>query len=159
MQPYRTARVHDAAACPACAPDGPGHHLCQGPGDCAQVATVQTRRHATAAEYDAIPDTLRPRDGYAMVAVFGCDDCADGGVFDPFCVHAPAPAPPCPRCGAQGEQPCTKNNGGARAGWHSVRAGAPIEVCRHAHRADCEVFTGCQCTGDDPPPVRTGAAA
>lgn len=157
MQPYRTAKPHDAAECDQCTPNGPGHHLCQGPDGCNEVATAQTQRHATQAEYDAIPEAFKPRDGYATIPVFGCDDCADDGAFDPFCDHATPPAPPCPKCGADGDAPCTKKDRTTPRGkgWHEERTGPAIEPCHHAHREDCEIFTGCQCAGDNPVPART----
>lgn len=161
MQPYRTAKPHDPAACDRCSLNGPGHRLCQGPDGCSEIATAQTRRHATQAEYDAIPEALKPRDGYATMPVFGCDDCADDGQFDPFCDHAPVPAPPCPKCAAEGDAPCTKKDRATprTKGWHDGRTGPIIEPCHHAHREECAVFTGCQCTGDDPAPTRTPRAA
>jgi len=130
--------------------------LCQGPDGCNEAASAQTQRHATQAEYDAIPEGLKPLDGYATKPVFGCDDCADDGAFEPFCEHTPAPAPPCPTCGAAGDQPCTKKDRAAsRAkGWHGGRTAPVAEPCRHAHREDCEIFTGCQCSSDDQPPAR-----
>ncbi len=157
MQPYRTAKPH-ATGCDQCASTGAGHHLCQGDG-CTEVATAQTQRHATQAEYDAIPEGLKPIDGYAVVPVFGCDDCAEGGKFTPFCSHAAPDAPPCPKCHASGEDPCMAKNGDPRWTSHTVRIQPQPEPCRHAHREDCEVFTGCVCASDDQPPVRIGRPA
>jgi transposase len=94
MQPYRT--------------DATGRKLCQAP-DCDQPAASQVLRHATAAEYDALPPGLVPIDGIAHKAVFGCE------------THAQAFTP----------------------------------LGTHPHRENCEVFTGCQCTPDDPNPPRT----
>jgi hypothetical protein len=156
MQPYRTAKPH-ASGCDQCAPTGPGHMLCQGPDGCNEAATTQTQRHATGAEYDAIPEGLKPIDGYAVVAVFGCDDCAEDGAFTPFCEHPEAVPVPCPKCQAAGDAPCTGKNGKPRGAWHRARYDAQPqpETCTHAHRETCNVFNGCQCTGDDQPPVRT----
>lgn len=160
MQPYRTAKPHAPATCTACAPNGPGHHLCQGPDGCSEVATTQTLRHATQAEYDAIPEGLKPLDGYAVRPVFGCDDCADDGVFSPFCDHTAEPVA-CPKCQAAGDAACTKKSGKPRNAWHRARYDTQPqpEPCLHAHREDCEVFAGCRCTGDDQAPARTPRGA
>ena len=73
VQPYRTARPHDPAECERCGPERPGHQLCQHDG-CNQLAEAQHRRHATAEEYDALPEALRPIDGIAHQAVYTCYD-------------------------------------------------------------------------------------
>jgi hypothetical protein len=153
MQPYRTGKPH-ASGCDQCAPQGAGHHLCQAPG-CQNVAgDRQAARHATAEEYAAIPDGLKPLDGIAHMSVYGCDDCAEDA-FTPFCDHTPPPAPPCPTCGATGDDPCTKKDRATpRNGWHSARTVSQPEPCTHAHREGCEIFTGCQCAGDDEAPAR-----
>lgn len=151
LQPYRSARPHTAAACRQCGPRGQGHHLCQAPG-CHQVATTQVQRHATLADYNALPLKLAPADGVATRPVFACDDCAED--LEPFCVHEPVVLP-CPVCGAAGEAPCTKKDRTTpRASWHFNRPEPTVEPCTHAHREDCQVFTGCRCAGDDPLPVR-----
>jgi hypothetical protein len=126
--------------------------------NCAEPATTQASRHLTDAEYAALPENFLPIDGYAVQAVFACDDCADeaGPRFSGFCEH-PEPAPvACPKCKAVGEQPCTMKNGDPRWTQHQARVSAqpPPRVCRHAHRANCAVFTGCQCATADEPPAR-----
>jgi len=154
VQSYRTAKPHGPGECPQCAPSGHGHHLCQNDG-CDETATAQTSRHATDTEYAAMPESLRPIDGTATQAVFGCDDCTEDGQFNPFCTHTLEPVP-CPKCQAAGDAPCIKKNGAPRETEHRARADAQPqpEPCRHVHRADCPVFTGCQCTADDPIPAR-----
>lgn len=133
--------------CPACGPTAPGHPACQ--AGCGRHATVQHRRHATADEYAAIPQGLRPIDGVAHVAVFTCEDCEPSAICD----HDIPPVPPCAGCGAIGEDPCTKPDGTARATSHRARATPPpAVVCDHAHREDCDIV-GCRC-GDDQPPTR-----
>ena len=163
LLPYATVKPHDAAECPHCGPRGQGHHRCQN-GACpgrdenngaGRVATMQTRRHATEQEYAALPLGLLPIDGVAHQAVFACDECAEDA-FDPFCGH-PEPQPiPCPACGvADPTAPCLKKDGKTPLGFrHSGRVDPRPEMCTHAHRPDCSVFDGCQCTGDDQPPQR-----
>lgn len=160
MQPYRAGKPHAGTNCPQCSPNSPGHHLCQGPDGCNEAATTQTQRHATQAEYDAIPESFKPLDGYAVLPVFGCDDCADEGHLAPFCDHTAQPVP-CPKCQAAGDAPCSKKSGKPRDTWHRARYDAQPQPapCKHAHREDCEVFAGCQCSGDDQPPVRTPRGA
>jgi hypothetical protein len=158
MQPPRNAKPHAGTACPDCAPTGPGHHLCQG-NSCTEAASAQTQRHATQAEYDAIPESLKPIDGYAVVPVFGCDDCTETGAFTPFCSHPVPDAPPCPKCHASGEDPCTAKNGDPRWISHAARIQPQPEPCKHAHRGDCPVFEGCQCSSDDEAPVRIARPA
>jgi hypothetical protein len=153
MQPYRYVRPHDAAACQVCAPTGGGHALCQKPG-CDEVAVAQTRRHATQAEYDALPEQLVPIDGVAHMIVLACDDHAEAAV--PFCAHPEPTEVPCPTCKAEGDAPCVEQGASKvfrhRARWDAQQVEQP---CTHAHREDCDVFDGCQCTDDDPDPQRT----
>jgi hypothetical protein len=153
MQPYRTVKPHSPAECPQCSPTGTGHQLCQG---CDEIATSQTLRHATDAEYAALPEGLRPIDGLAQQTVYACDDCAEAPTFQGFCVHPEPAAVPCPKCKAAGDEPCTAKSGDPRYAPHTVRALAQPtrETCTHAHRPDCEIFTDCQCTGDDQAPAR-----
>lgn len=155
MLPYRTTKPHAGTdmKCALCTPTGPGHQLCQG---CDEPATTQTKRHATDAEYAAIPPGLASIDSVAHQAVYGCDDCAETGMFTAFCTHPEPAAAPCPKCHAVGEQPCTAKNGDPRFAPHTARALAQpaVERCTHAHRADCPIFTGCQCSENDTPPVR-----
>jgi len=154
LQPYRYAKPHDPAACPACAPTSPGHFLCQHPG-CDQLAATHVQRHATAEEYDALPERHKPIDGIAHQAVYACDEHGEG--LEPFCEHTPPDPVPCPKCDATGADPCVKKNGKARGGHHRVRTEvqtANTDVCRHAHREDCSIFTGCECSQDDPLPER-----
>jgi len=125
--------------------------------NCPEPASWQTSRHLTDAEYAALPENFLPIDGYAVTAVFGCDDCVDAAPkFRGFCTH-PEPEPvACPKCKAVGDAPCTMKNGDPRWTPHQARVSAQPQQqpCRHAHRADCKVFTGCQCAADDQPPAR-----
>ena len=162
MQPYRIARPHEAAECRQCSPAGSGHQLCQADG-CQEIASSQTVRHATLAEYMDLPDSMRPIDGVVRRTVYGCDDHAEDS-FDPFCDHTPTPAPPCPTCGANGDAPCTKKDRTTvRPGPHANREQPSADTCAHAHSETCGVFAGCQCTGQDAAPARParplGAAA
>lgn len=154
LQPYRHAKPHDPATCRQCAPTSPGHHLCQHPG-CDQISSSQVPRHATREEYDALPETHKPIDGILHQAVFACDD--HGEDLEPFCRH-PQPEPaPCPRCGSNGGEPCITKKGKTKGGHHQARIDAQPPApppCRHAHREDCPIFDGCQCTHDDPLPER-----
>ena len=127
-------------------------------GNCGSDASVQTIQHLTDAEYAALSAQFLPIDGYAVKSVFACDDCADaaGERFYTFCEH-PEPKPAvCPVCKAVGDAPCTLKSGDPRWMWHKARTTAqPVaDVCRHAHRPDCAVFSGCQCTSSDEAPVR-----
>lgn len=119
---------------------------------CGQSVEMQYQRHATAQEYDALPDGLKPIDGIALIAVRVCGDCHPG----PICEHPDATPVPCPDCGAQPGTPCTGRNGGPRAVDHPARQAAQPqpETCRHAHREDCTDPRECQCSGDDAPPAR-----
>lgn len=119
---------------------------------CGQGVEAQYQRHATQAEYDALPEGLRPIDGVALIAVKTCGDCLPP---DP-CQHPPAEPVPCPDCGAQPGKPCTGRRGGRRLVDHATRAAAqaaPV-TCRHAHRETCTDPRHCQCSSDDPAPVR-----
>jgi hypothetical protein len=119
---------------------------------CGEPIEPQHQRHLTQAEYDTIPEGLRPIDGYATVAVYTCGDCAP----PPFCGHPDDAPVPCPSCGAPDGAHCTKADGSLRVHPHPSRTAAqppPPETCRHAHREDCDP-RGCRCTGDDPPPAR-----
>ena len=119
---------------------------------CGQNVEAQYQRHATQAEYDALPEGLKPIDGVALIAVKTCGDCLPP---DP-CQHQAAEPVPCPDCQAQPGKPCTGRNGGPRPVPHATRAAAqPAPVtCRHAHRETCSDPRHCQCTGDDEPPRR-----
>lgn len=163
MLPYASAKPHDQAECQHCGPRGQGHRLCQNPncpgsgenGGAGRIATQMTLRHATEAEYAALPLSLTPIDGVARQAVFACDDCAEDAL-DPFCQH-PEPDPvPCPTCGvADPASPCLKKDGATALPFrHSGRTDPPREICAHAHRPDCGVFDDCQCSADDQPPQR-----
>lgn len=154
MQPYRIERPHDPADCVHCGPTGQGHRLCQKDGCDENAAHQVALRHATQAEYDALPEGLTPIDGIARMLVLGCEDCADN--VPPLCLHPQAAPVPCPKCSAAGDDPCLGVHGGPRSSHHHVRVDAqpPDEVCLHAHREDCGVFEGCQCTEADAPPVR-----
>jgi hypothetical protein len=123
----------------------------QGACACGQPIEAQHQRHLTAEEYDAIPEGLRPIDGYATKSVFTCGDCAP----DPFCEHPDAEPVPCPTCRAVPGYACLKADGGPRLRPHPARAAAqPVsETCRHAHREDCD-HRACVCTGDGEQPVR-----
>lgn len=121
---------------------------------CACGAPVEAayQRHATQAEYDALPEGLRPIDGYAVVAVPVCGDCHPA----PICEHGDTGPAPCPTCNAQPGDACTKTGGGQRLFEHPARGQAqPVpETCSHAHRETCTDPRECACTGDDPPPAR-----
>ena len=161
MLNYRTVKPHAADGMDCCAARGPGHYACQNPGcpgvgengGAGRAANAQGRRHATEAEYAALPMGLMPIDGVCHRPVFMCDDCADD--LGDFCEHPPIPAPPCPTCRAAGDDPCLKKDGNTpRSGWHADRQAPTRDVCRHAHREDCTIFTGCVCSADDTPPAR-----
>lgn len=122
------------------------------PGACGHPAEMQYPRHLTETEYAALPDGLKPIDGYAVTSVPVCGDCHPG----PICEHPDATPVPCPACHAQPGTPCTKPDGTARACEHPERAAtqpAP-DTCRHAHRETCTEPRECQCSGDDEPPAR-----
>lgn len=153
MQPYRTLKPHDPASCRLCAPMATGHPLCQRDG-CGELATLQVKRHATAEEYDATPENHKPIDGVMHQAAFACEK--HGEDLEPFCSHA-APEPvPCPKCQATGTDPCVKNSGKRKSGHHQVRIDVQLQPapCNHAHRENCLIFEGCECSQDDEPPVR-----
>lgn len=152
MQGYRISRPHAAAECDRCAPAGQGHHLCQY-GDCQNLASHSTRRHATLKEYLDLPISLRPVDGVAHQAVYACDRHDEN--LDPYCDHAAAEPEPCPDCGAAGDSPCVKKDGTTpRVNAHTARPVAVPSTCTHVHREDCPVFDGCQCTEDAAAPER-----
>lgn len=157
LQDYRYARPHEADTCPtgACAPGGQGHALCMAPG-CDQIATFQTRRHATQAEYDELPEAWKPIDGIAHRAVYACDDDEHAEATAPFCEHAQPKPPECPDCPAGVDEPCVKADGTERKVPHFARTQQPgvYDRCLHAHREDCPIFDGCQCSSDDAPPER-----
>lgn len=119
---------------------------------CGQPAEMQYQRHATQQEYDALPDGLKPIDGYVTVAVRVCGDCHPG----PICEHPDAAPAPCPDCHAQPGQSCTKPDGTPRSCEHPERAATqPVpDTCTHAHRETCTDPRECQCSGDDPAPIR-----
>lgn len=125
---------------------------------CGQPVEAQHQRHLTVEEYAALPEGLRPIDGYATRAVRTCGDCAP----PPFCEHpGPAEPEPCPSCGSAPGEACAKADGSPRLYPHPSRnTVAVIETCRHAHREDCPGHAdGCPCTGDEPAPVRPARSA
>lgn len=124
---------------------------------CGARAQTTYPRHLTDLEYAALPDSLRPIDGYAVRPVPVCGDCHPGQI----CAHPPAEPAACPDCHAEPGQPCAKADGSPRAADHDARTAAqPVrETCRHAHRPECANPARCACTGDDPVPVRTPRAA
>lgn len=119
---------------------------------CGAPVEAAYQRHLTQAEYDALPEGLKPIDGYATIAVRVCGDCHPG----PICEHPDTAPVPCPTCNAQPGQSCTKPDGSLRPVEHPQRATAqPVpETCRHAHRETCTDPRHCACTGDDPQPAR-----
>lgn len=128
-------------------PQKAGCHRCGGRGE------AQWQRHATDAEYAAMADSnLRPIDGRLTITVLGCGDHE----LDPFCEHAPPEPAPCPACQALPGTSCAKPDGSPRRE-HPERAEAQpvIDTCTHAHRSDCGGYGQCQCSVDDPEPVRT----
>lgn len=180
MQSYMWAKPHHPAECPTCAPHQPGHPVCQHDG-CEQLAEIQHRRHATAAEYDELPEHFKPIDGVAHQIVYTCFDHE----VDPICGEDDhgLPADPdlymvqsagtygadglttlrtvptsCRKCGAGVDQPCTKANGRPRSAPHKTRGpateAAPPTVCTHVHREECGGQDACQCRADDPAPDR-----
>lgn len=157
MQPYRQVKPHDSASCWLCAPEGPGHNACQHDG-CDEIAELQHPRHATDAEYAAIPEDLRPIDAVAHVAVFTCGDHA----VDPVCGpdHQVGPADPlhveCSKCGSAPGMACVKADGSPRRIQHEDRVSAVSlgTRCDHIHRSDCGGLGACQCRPDDPAPER-----
>lgn len=117
---------------------------------CTGRVVAQWQRHATDAEFAAIPEKIRPIDGVATVAVHGCETHE----LLPFCRHDGADPAACPTCGAT-DAPCTDDQGAPRHRNHAARpAPAPPQPCRHHHRADCPGHGGCACTDADEPPAR-----
>lgn len=167
MQPYRQLRPHDPATCQRCVPSGIGHQGCQ-QDRCDEIAETQHQRHATDAEYAALPESFVPADGICLAAVFMCGDHE----LDPFCGpedhRLPQPEQPdpltieCPKCSAAPGAECVKPDGSARRSPHDARGPqaqpAAFSQCNHAHRADCEGYGACQCSPDDPAPTRPEAA-
>lgn len=160
LLPYATVKPHDGEQCQLCTRQGVGHYVCQNPAcpgrsennGAGRVATHATRRHATDAEYAALPLAHQPIDGIAHQAVYCCDECAEDA--EPFCAHALPEPEPCPVCDAV-KGPCFKRDGVTpRHVRHAARLDPQPEICTHAHRPDCGVFDGCRCTQDDPPPAR-----
>jgi hypothetical protein len=158
---YRSVKPHDPDAFPCCSRFAPGHYACMNPkcpgadenNGSGRIATVSTVRHATAAEYAALPLAHTPIDGVAHQAVYMCDHCAEDVL--PFCEHAPPEPQPCPNCGAADEAPCLRRDGVTPLHFtHADRPKPVFDVCRHAHQPDCPVFEDCPCTGGDPAPVR-----
>lgn len=163
VQPYRQIRPHDPVTCWNCGPDGLGHLACQHDG-CDEIAESQHRRHATEAEYVAIPPDLVSVDQVAHVAVFTCGDHE----LDLPCApedHAPPTSPDplasaCPKCAAAPGASCVKADGRPRRVAHEDRAPAPDPTsvmggrCDHAHRPDCQGLGACRCSPDDPAPQR-----
>lgn len=119
---------------------------------CGQGVEAQYQRYLSADKYNTLPEDLKPIDGYAVEAVKCCWDCHPG----PICQHPDATPVPCPVCEAAPGDPCVKADGSPRLGNHRERAAAQpvVEGCRHAHREDCTDPRACQCTNDDPAPVR-----
>lgn len=166
LKPYAFVKPHDPQACPQgrCHPHTPGNPVCQNtncPGraennGAGRVAAIQTRRHATAEEYAQIPLGHIPIDAVAHKPVFMCDDCAETSeAHAPFCQHPAPRLPACPQCKAGADQVCVKRDGISALGFtHSARPAMVYDRCTHAHRADCDIFDGCPCTGDDQPPQR-----
>jgi hypothetical protein len=178
MQPYRQAKPHNPANCDTCDPGSPGHQMCQH-GGCDETAEVQHRRHATAAEYEALAENFKPIDGICHQAVFTCLDhepepiCGETDHGDMYFVEsagihgavglevlrvaAPLSAP-CPKCQAQPGESCVKANGKPRSADHEQRGAIttppPTAACTHAHRDDCGGQDLCQCTADDVAPER-----
>lgn len=184
MQGYRNAKPHNPTKCPECAPNRPGHNLCQHDG-CDEIAETQHRRHATQVEYDALPEHFKPIDGIAHQAVFTCLDheadpiCESGDHDNPagpgsvYFIQSPdvldtkglevlktaaTNQGTCPTCGVAPESLCVKANGKPRSAPHEARTPdvktVPIPVCTHVHREDCGGQDACHCTPDDPAPVR-----
>lgn len=154
MQPYRTV-----GGKPGSGPQDQ-RHLCQNDG-CDAIAEIQIRRHATAAEYDAIGENHKPIDGVAHMAVFVCADHEP----DPICSGAdhfgPDATPPqqgtCPVCKAVADDPCRKPNGSPRSLPHPARGATALSslpICTHVHREDCGGIDHCRCSRDDPAPRR-----
>jgi hypothetical protein len=119
---------------------------------CGRPVEAAYQRHAAQAEYDALPESLRPIDGVATIAVRCCGDCHPG----PICSHPDTSPAPCPVCHAQPGAACTRPDGSPRPVEHRKRADAQpeIDVCRHHHRETCTDPRQCRCTGDDQPPAR-----
>jgi len=119
---------------------------------CGAPVEAAYQRHATQAEYDALPEGLRPIDGHATIAVRVCGDCHPGTI----CRHPDTTPAPCPRCKAEPGTQCVKPDGSPRPAEHRERAAAQPapDVCRHAHQETCTDPRACACTGDDQPPAR-----
>jgi len=119
---------------------------------CGAPVEAAYQRHLTQAEYDALPEGLKPIDGYATIAVRVCGDCHPG----PICEHPDTEPAPCPTCKAQPGDQCVKPDGSPRPTEHPARKAAQPapETCRHAHRETCADPRHCQCSGEDEPPVR-----
>jgi len=119
---------------------------------CGAPVEAAYQRHLTQAEYDALPEGLKPIDGYATIAVWACGDCHPG----PICQHPAAEPAACPTCNAQPGEQCVKADGTVRPHEHPARQDAqPVpDTCTHAHRETCTDPRTCQCTGQDEPPGR-----
>lgn len=164
MQPYRVTHSHaPQSGCPECGPGGAGHPLCQADG-CETIATNATVRHATLAEWNALPERLWPLDGRVYQEIRACDDHE---VEPVACTHPAVPGVmdvACPKCAAApGAQCVKKDRATPRSNTHAARHDAvpavTVQPCVHAHHEACEPFDGaCTCTADtmEPPkrPVR-----
>ena len=119
---------------------------------CGRPVECAYQRHLTQPEYDALPESLRPIDGWATTLVRVCGDCHPGQI----CQHPDAAPVPCPVCHAEPGAQCTRPDGSPRLVEHRERADAQPqpETCTHAHRDTCTSPRGCQCSGDDQPPAR-----
>lgn len=158
MQPYRLtggdARI---------GPQQPVRHLCQH-DECNELAEVQYRRHATAAEYEAISENHNPIDGIAHVAVFVCGDHEPDPICGPEHHQVMSIEPQdllttqCPKCGVAAGEACVKANGSVRGAVHKHRIPPPQpylpDRCDHVHREDCGGIGACQCSPDDTAPPR-----
>ena len=161
MQDYRSVKPHHPAECATCSRRGAGHRLCQYDG-CDEPAEIQYRRHATAGEYAALPESLQPIDGVVYQAVFVCGDHEPDAICGPE--HHSEPAAqgvlevPCPKCGSDPGAACSKPNGKTRSVPHKDRQTdiAPVaaSACTHVHREDCGGGGSCACSPDDPAPDR-----
>jgi hypothetical protein len=166
LLPYATVKPHDPQACPQnlCHPHVMGHWVCMNsacPGRAensgtGRAAYLQTLRHATDAEYATLPLAHIPVDGIARKPVFMCEECAEETeAHTPFCAHPAPKLPACPKCAAGADQQCVRKDGVTALGFnHGDRPAQILDTCLHAHRPDCAVFEGCQCSGNDEPPAR-----